>query len=116
MDYGQFEFDCHCVFTQHLLTRRRRLCATVTFHPSRELHRKIIDIFTEEVQSIKATANLTTSVVGQALHINSIKAMRERGGNALGIESDGPLLSESLLPTCCVSRANQCDTRQQLHS
>ncbi|KAK2610646.1 hypothetical protein N8I77_004060 [Diaporthe amygdali] len=70
----------------------RRLYATVTFHPSRELHRKIIDIFAEEVQSIKATANLTTAIVVQALHINSIKAMNQRGGNALGIESDGSLL------------------------
>ncbi|KAJ0121096.1 FAD binding domain-containing protein [Diaporthe amygdali] len=70
----------------------RRLYATVTFHPSRELHRKIIDIFAEEVQGIKATANLTTAIVVQALHINSIKAMNQRGGNALGIESDGSLL------------------------
>lgn len=93
-----------------MLTRSRRLYATVTFHPSRELHRKIIDIFTEEVQGIKATANLTTSVVVQPLHLNSIKAMKECGGNALGIETDGPLLSEFLMPTIrgdCDSRANQ---------
>ncbi|KAH8759812.1 hypothetical protein F5883DRAFT_606360 [Diaporthe sp. PMI_573] len=70
----------------------RRLYATVTFHPSRELHRKIVDIFTEEVEGVKATANLTTSLVVQALHANAIKAMKQRGGNALGIESDGPLL------------------------
>lgn len=79
--------------------RCRRLYATVTFQPSRELHRRIIDIFSEEVEGIKATANLTTSVVAQALHVNSIKTMKERGGNALGIESDGPLLSESLMPS-----------------
>lgn len=89
----------HCMFGRCLLTRRRRLYATVTFHPSRELHRKIIDIFAEEVQGIKATANLTTAIVVQALHINSIKAMNQRGGNALGIESDGSLLSESSMPT-----------------
>ncbi|KAG6361953.1 hypothetical protein INS49_010182 [Diaporthe citri] len=77
----------------------RRFYATVTFHPSRELHRKIIDLFTEEVQGIKSTANLTASVVVQPLHVNSIKTMKERGGNALGIESDGPLLSESLMST-----------------
>lgn len=101
-----------------MLTRSRRLYATVTFQPSRELHRKMIDIFTEEVQGIKATANLTTSLVVQPLHINSIKTMKERGGNALGIESDGSLLSESLMPTIrddCDSRANQ-PIHQQLHS
>ncbi|KAL1872041.1 hypothetical protein Daus18300_004410 [Diaporthe australafricana] len=70
----------------------RRLYATVTFQPSRELHRKMIDMYTEEIESIKSIANLTTSLVGQALHINSIKAMGQRGGNALGIESDGSLL------------------------
>lgn len=97
MDCGKIEAYRHCLPKQRVLTRHRRLYATVTFHPSRELHRKIIDIFTEELQGIKATANLTTSVVVQALHINSIKAMKVRGGNALGIESDGPLLSEYLM-------------------
>ncbi|KAI7778318.1 FAD binding domain-containing protein [Diaporthe eres] len=70
----------------------RRLYATVTFHPSRELHKKFIDIYSEEVERIKATANLTTSLIVQPLHFNSIKTMNERGGNALGIESDGSLL------------------------
>lgn len=118
MDCGKTEVDRHSISRKHVLTRSRRLYATVTFHPSRELHRKMIHIFTEEVQGIKTTANLTTSLVVQPLHINSIKAMKERGGNALGIESDGSLLSESLMPTIrgdCDSRANQ-PTHQQLHS
>lgn len=85
----------HAGWVLYSLTRRRRLYATVTFHPSRELHRKIIDTYTEEVEGVKAISNLTTSVVFQALHNNAIKAMNQRGGNALGIESDGPLLSKS---------------------
>lgn len=99
MDCGKNQIDTHSVLKQHVLTRRRRLYATVTFNPSQELHRKIIDIFTEEIQGIKSTANLTTSVVVQPLHINSIRTMKERGGNALGIESDGSLLSKCLIPT-----------------
>lgn len=99
MDCGKNKVDSHSVSRQHLLTRRRRLYATVTFNPSQELHRKIIDIYTEEIESIKSTANLSTSVVVQPLHINSIKTMKERGGNALGIESDGSLLSKCLIST-----------------
>lgn len=97
MDCGKNKVNSHSVLKQHALTRRRRLYATVTFNPSQELHREIIDIFTEEIQGIKSTANLTTSVVVQPLHINSIRTMNERGGNALGIESDESLLSECLI-------------------
>lgn len=99
MDCGMNKVDGHNVLRHHILTRRRRLYATVTFKPSQELHRKIIDIVTEELQGIKSTANLSTSVVVQPLHINSIRTMKERGGNALGIESDGSLMSKCLIST-----------------
>ncbi|KPM46107.1 hypothetical protein AK830_g422 [Neonectria ditissima] len=69
----------------------RRVYATLTYKPSRELHKKLLDIFSDEVEGVKATPGFTSSVVIQALHINAIKAMKERGGNALGVESDTPL-------------------------
>ena len=121
MDYGKINIESRLSVTaskQDVLTRRRRLYATVTFHPSRELHRKIIGISAGEVEGFKATENLTTSIVVQALHINSIKAMKERAGNALGDKSDGPLLSESLMPTICGGCGSGADqpTCQQLHS
>ncbi|KAF0330747.1 FAD binding domain protein [Colletotrichum asianum] len=69
----------------------RRLYATVTFRPSRELYEQVQDIFAEEAEAVKDTPGFTSSIVLQALHINAIKAMTVRGGNALGIESDEPL-------------------------
>ncbi|KAI6752520.1 hypothetical protein HG530_013889 [Fusarium avenaceum] len=69
----------------------RRVYATLTYKPSRELHKKLLDIFSSEVEGVKATPGFTSSVVIQALHINAIRAMKERGGNALGVESDTPL-------------------------
>lgn len=44
---------------------------------------------------MKDTPGFASSIVLQALHINAIKAMKVRGGNALGIESDEPLNSKS---------------------
>lgn len=105
----------HRGWVLHILTRHRRLYATVTFHPSRELHRKIVDIYTEEVEGVKATANLTTSVVFQALHNNAIRAMNQRGGNALGIESDGPLLSKFQNPEVFVAGSHAL-TNLHIHS
>lgn len=72
--------------------------ATITFHPSRTLHKQILDIFSQEVELIKQTPGFTASVVVSALHINAIKAMKVRGGNALGVESD-----ESLDSRCSCS-------------
>lgn len=72
----------------------RRVYATLTYKPSRELHKKLLEIFSSEVEGVKATPGFTSSVVIQALHINAIRAMKERGGNALGVESDTPLNSE----------------------
>ena len=80
---------------QATLTYVRRLYATLTYHPSRDLHKKLLEIFSMEVDNVKTTPGFTSSIVIQALHINAINAMRERGGNALGVESHGPLNSMS---------------------
>ncbi|ETS79957.1 hypothetical protein PFICI_07486 [Pestalotiopsis fici W106-1] len=69
----------------------RQLFGTVTFDPSGDLHQQILDVFEDEVSQVKDIPGFTSSVVVSALHINAIKAMEARGGNALGVESDGPL-------------------------
>ncbi|CAN8103174.1 unnamed protein product [Discula destructiva] len=70
----------------------RRLYATITHKPSQELHKQILNIYREEIQPVKNLTGFTSSIVVQALHINAINAMKSRGGNALGVESDGPLM------------------------
>lgn len=71
--------------------------ATVTFHPSQDLHKAIIAIFEEEISAVKDAPGFTSSVIISALHVNAIEAMKSRGGNALGVESDGPLDSKLFL-------------------
>ncbi|KAI3539721.1 FAD binding domain-containing protein [Colletotrichum filicis] len=70
----------------------RRVYASITFRPSRVLHKQLIKIYSEEVVGVKTTPGLSSSLVVQALHKNAIDAMKVRRGNALGVESDGPLM------------------------
>lgn len=48
---------------------------------------------------VKETPGFTSSVVASALHIKAIEAMKARGGNALGVESDESLNSRYALIT-----------------
>lgn len=43
------------------------------------------------MSSVQNVSNFTPNVIFQALHENAILAGKERGGSALGLESDGPL-------------------------
>ena len=70
---------------------RRLLFATLSFKPSAALNRRIWDIFEEEVEHVGDTEGFSPSVVVSAVHINGIKNMKVRGGNAINVESDGPL-------------------------
>ncbi|KAH6654804.1 FAD binding domain protein [Truncatella angustata] len=69
----------------------RRVYATVTHRPSQKLHKDILQIYRDEVEGVKNVAGFSSSIVVQALHLNAIQAMKNRGGNALGVESDVPL-------------------------
>jgi hypothetical protein len=69
----------------------RHLFATLTVSPSRVLLSQAISIFEEEVQAIKSVTGLVPNLVSYAVPRNAIAAMKQRGGNALGIEGDGPL-------------------------
>ncbi|KAL3431571.1 hypothetical protein BDV09DRAFT_206526 [Aspergillus tetrazonus] len=70
----------------------RHLFATLTVSPSRLLLCEAIRVFEEEVQAIKSVDGLVPNLVSYAVPRNAIAAMKQRGGNALGIEGDGPLL------------------------
>ncbi|KXH35205.1 FAD binding domain-containing protein [Colletotrichum simmondsii] len=76
----------------------RRVYASITFRPSRALHKQLINIYSEEIEGVKTTPGLSSSLVIQALHKNAIDAMKVRGGNALGVESDGPLMTHADCP------------------
>ncbi|EKG14375.1 hypothetical protein MPH_08466 [Macrophomina phaseolina MS6] len=71
----------------------RHLFTTLTYTPSAELDKLIHAIFAEEVATVKSTPGFSPSVVIQPIHQNAIAIAKERGGNALGLESanGGPL-------------------------
>ncbi|KAE8355638.1 hypothetical protein BDV28DRAFT_162720 [Aspergillus coremiiformis] len=60
----------------------RNLFATVTYHPSADLDRRVQDIMVEEIQSVKTTPGFHPNIVVQPLYEAVVRAGRERGGNA----------------------------------
>jgi hypothetical protein len=60
-----------------------------------------ISIFEEEVQKIQTVTGLSANFVCYTLHPNAINKMKVRGGNALGIDQDVPLIRKiNNLPYC----------------
>lgn len=73
------------------LTSNRNVYATISYTPSADLDKSIQDIAVQEMQDVKQLPGFSPNVIFQPLHENAIRAGKDRGGNALGIESDGPL-------------------------
>ncbi|KAE8382346.1 hypothetical protein BDV26DRAFT_288632 [Aspergillus bertholletiae] len=69
----------------------RNLFATVTYSPSAHLDRHIQDIMAQEIQSLRTARGFYPNLVIQPLYEAAIRAGKERGGNAAGINADGPL-------------------------
>ncbi|KAL1622792.1 hypothetical protein SLS54_004812 [Diplodia seriata] len=70
----------------------RHLFRTLSVLPSRELLTQCLAIFREEVDAIKTVAGLAPNFITYPLQANAIAAMKQRGGNALGVEDqEGPL-------------------------
>ncbi|KAJ5342508.1 hypothetical protein N7541_011632 [Penicillium brevicompactum] len=69
----------------------RHLFATLTVSPSREFLSEGIRVFEEEVEAIKSVPGLVPNFISYPIQRNAITAMRQRGGNALGIDRDDPL-------------------------
>ncbi|CAG8947916.1 unnamed protein product [Penicillium salamii] len=69
----------------------RNLFATLSVRPSRPFLTEALRIFSEEVRKIKSVEGLTPNFICYPIQKNAITAMKQRGGNALGIDTDGPL-------------------------
>lgn len=50
-----------------------------------------MEIIEEEIEPVKKMAGFLSNVMFQPLFKNAVRAGRERGGSALGIEAKGPL-------------------------
>lgn len=73
------------------------------------MDRQIQEIAMEEIEPVRQTPGFSSSVIFQPLHENAIREGKKRGGNALGIESDGPLTCKSL--SCSALRMELTRTR-----
>lgn len=71
------------------------LFATLSVAPSRALLSEGLKIFQEEVEAIKTVPGLVPNFISYPLQSNAIKAMKQRGGNALGIDRVEPLFCRS---------------------
>ncbi|KAH7055989.1 hypothetical protein B0J12DRAFT_776808 [Macrophomina phaseolina] len=70
----------------------RNWMASMTFTPSKEQERRMIQIFNEELEILKVEGkSACPAMTFQPIPVAAIDAMNSRGGNAIGIESDGPL-------------------------
>lgn len=72
----------------------RHWFATLSVSPSRSLLSQGLRIFEQEVEAIKTVSGLVPNFICYPLQRNAVIAMKQRGGNALGIERDEPLFSK----------------------
>lgn len=77
----------------------RNLFATVTYYPSPDLDKSLQNIMMDEIQAVKSVPGFFPNLIFQPLYEAAIQAGKEGGGNAAGIDADGPLtgMSELLL-------------------
>jgi hypothetical protein len=78
-------------------TRSRNQYSTLSFFPSKDLETDIINIFKEETQTVKSVNGIVPIMIFQPLGVNALAGMKERGGNAIGLDIDGPLTSKKQL-------------------
>ncbi|KAL2882277.1 hypothetical protein SGCOL_002546 [Colletotrichum sp. CLE4] len=74
-----------------VLGTTRHLFGTISTLPSRALLTQALAIFREEVSAISAVEGLAPNLICYPLSTTAIQAMKQRGGNALGIDQDEPL-------------------------
>jgi hypothetical protein len=72
----------------------RTLFATLSVRPSRPFLTQALNIFSEEVREIKSVEGLTPNFICYPIQKNAVTAMKQRGVNARGIDTDGPLFRE----------------------
>ncbi|KAK0378252.1 FAD binding domain-containing protein [Colletotrichum limetticola] len=74
-----------------ILGTTRHLFGTISTLPSRALLTQAFAIFREEVSAISSVEGLAPNLICYPLSTTAIQAMKQRGGNALGIDQDEPL-------------------------
>ncbi|KAJ4355543.1 uncharacterized protein N0V89_003560 [Didymosphaeria variabile] len=70
----------------------RHLFTTITYYPSLEVSKRAVQIFREEIQSVRNVTGLVPFLIVYPIPKAAMVAMKERGGNALGIDEDSPLI------------------------
>lgn len=79
-----------------LTASHSNLFGTLTVAPSRELLSYALAVFREEAVLVRDVEGVTPIFITYPIHKTALAAMTQRGGNALGLESqDGPLFCES---------------------
>lgn len=74
------------------------LFATLTYFPSQELDKQMMAIMAEEIEPLKNQSGFFPNVIIQPYAAGAIAAGKARGGNAYGIDVDGPLSGELQYP------------------
>lgn len=70
------------------------LFGTISVLPTRTILSEAVKIFRQEVPKVREVDGLTPFFICYPLQRNAILAMKQRGGNALGIYQDEPLFCE----------------------
>jgi hypothetical protein len=83
-----------CRWQVRSLTFGSNVYATFSYLPSASLDIEVQDIMQEELQPVKMVSGFSPNAIFQPLYEAAVRAGRDRGGNALGIEADGPLTSK----------------------
>jgi hypothetical protein len=95
----------------------RNLFATVTYYPSPDLDKVMQDIMVDEIQAVKTVPGFYPTLLFQPLYEAAIHAGRDRGGNAAGIDAEGPLtgtVNLLLQKVCFISDCLSCSIDRAL--
>lgn len=74
-----------------ILTHPSKTYWTFTFKNSAELMDEIVAIYMEEVEKVKDAPGIVPSAVFQPITTGITKHFAKNGGNALGLDGQGPL-------------------------
>ncbi|GFF24208.1 hypothetical protein IFM58399_00576 [Aspergillus lentulus] len=78
------------------LGRSRYLFNTITHYPSPVLSKRAFHILRQEVQSVANITGFSANLISYSIPARAVSRMKERGGNALGINVKGHLILNNL--------------------
>lgn len=82
------------MFTVSTLISCRNLFYSITHFPSTELTKQGMEIYKEEFESVKSISGFGSPWISYSIPAPEIQNIKVRGGNALGIDVDGYLISK----------------------